>query len=120
MKQEIVFQKVEGFSILVFAVYTFSQFGLNWWWFIGLLFLIDLFMIGYAFDKKIGALVYNIGHSLTVPVLLWLASWQLESSVFMTLSLVWFAHIGMDRAFGYGLKLYKGFNYTHLGEVGKK
>jgi len=28
------------------------------------------------------------------------------------------AHIGFDRALGYGLKYSKGFGYTHLGRIG--
>jgi uncharacterized protein DUF4260 len=30
---------------------------------------------------------------------------------------VWFAHIGMDRMAGYGLKYASGFKDTHLGRV---
>jgi hypothetical protein len=29
------------------------------------------------------------------------------------------AHVGFDRALGYGLKLSTGFTYTHLGRVGR-
>ena len=35
------------------------------------------------------------------------------------LALIWFAHIGMDRAIGYGLKLETGFSDTTLGEIGR-
>jgi hypothetical protein len=31
------------------------------------------------------------------------------------ISLIWFAHIGFDRALGYGLKYGLGFRVTHLG-----
>jgi hypothetical protein len=34
------------------------------------------------------------------------------------LALVWFAHIGMDRALGYGLKYDDAFTHTHLGIIG--
>jgi hypothetical protein len=30
---------------------------------------------------------------------------------------MWFAHIGMDRAIGYGLKYPTAFGDTHLGRV---
>ena len=33
-------------------------------------------------------------------------------------ALVWFAHIGMDRAMGYGLKYETDFRDTHLGRIG--
>jgi hypothetical protein len=29
------------------------------------------------------------------------------------------AHIGIDRALGYGLKYSAGFGFTHLGRIGK-
>ncbi len=33
---------------------------------------------------------------------------------------VWTAHIAMDRALGYGLKLSTGFSDTHLGRIGQR
>ncbi len=36
-----------------------------------------------------------------------------------SISLIWLAHIGIDRALGYGLKYADGFGFTHLGRIGK-
>jgi len=33
----------------------------------------------------------------------------------LAVALIWTAHIGLDRAMGYGLKLPDGFKRTHLG-----
>jgi hypothetical protein len=33
-------------------------------------------------------------------------------------ALIWLAHIGLDRALGYGLKYGSGFRDTHLGRLG--
>jgi hypothetical protein len=33
------------------------------------------------------------------------------------IGLIWTAHIGMDRALGYGLKYQNGFEFTHLGRL---
>jgi hypothetical protein len=33
--------------------------------------------------------------------------------------LIWIAHIGFDRALGYGLKYPTGFGDTHLGRSGR-
>ena len=33
-------------------------------------------------------------------------------------ALIWIAHIGLDRALGYGLKYATGFGDTHLGHIG--
>jgi hypothetical protein len=35
-------------------------------------------------------------------------------------ALIWIAHIGIDRALGYGLKYTTGFGDTHLGRIGRK
>jgi hypothetical protein len=35
-------------------------------------------------------------------------------------ALVWVAHIGFDRALGYGLKYPTGFTATHLGTIGAR
>jgi len=32
---------------------------------------------------------------------------------------VLFAHVAVDRALGYGLKLHSGFRDTHLGRIGR-
>jgi hypothetical protein len=37
----------------------------------------------------------------------------------VSVALVWFAHIGMDRSLGYGLKHTSGFRDTHLGRIGR-
>jgi len=33
--------------------------------------------------------------------------------------MIWMAHIGIDRALGFGLKYDAGFGFTHLGRIGK-
>ncbi|MCB0470359.1 MAG: DUF4260 family protein, partial [Flavobacteriaceae bacterium] len=35
----------------------------------------------------------------------------------MLIGVILFSHASMDRIFGYGLKYYKGFKYTHLGDL---
>ena len=37
----------------------------------------------------------------------------------LAVALVWCAHIGFDRALGYGLKYAAGFRETHLGRLGR-
>ena len=36
----------------------------------------------------------------------------------LPIAFIWTAHIGMDRALGYGLKYPSAFGDTHLGRVG--
>ncbi|MCW2586126.1 MAG: hypothetical protein JWN55_1642 [Frankiales bacterium] len=91
-----------------------------WWLVPALLLLPDLAMAGYARSSKAGALAYNVAHSYPAPALL--GAWAVlsEASVGQGLALIWFAHIGMDRALGYGLKYDTDFHDTHLGRIGPK
>ena len=38
----------------------------------------------------------------------------------LSVAIIWLAHIGFDRALGYGLKYASGFGFTHLGRIGKQ
>jgi hypothetical protein len=44
--------------------------------------------------------------------------WQWQ--VGLVIALIWLAHIGLDRALGYGLKLTTAFGETHLGRIGRR
>jgi hypothetical protein len=35
------------------------------------------------------------------------------------IALIWLAHVGVDRALGYGLKYASAFGDTHLGRIGR-
>ena len=42
------------------------------------------------------------------------------SPLVLSIAMIWLAHIGFDRALGYGLKYAAGFGFTHLGRIGKR
>jgi hypothetical protein len=69
--------------------------------------------------NRIGALVYNLGHSYLLPGLIAISFLILARDV-PAILYIWFAHIGMDRLLGYGLKEDTGFRHTHLGLIGKQ
>jgi hypothetical protein len=46
------------------------------------------------------------------------AGFALASPLTLSIAMIWMAHIGLDRALGYGLKYFAGFTYTHLGRIG--
>ena len=120
MKLPIIFQRIEGLSIaLGVSVFYFLNNG-NAFVFAVTIILVDFFMIGYLFDKKLGAIFYNLGHSYTISVILWFLSLLDSSNLLLGISAAWIAHIGIDRAFGFGLKHTTGFHDTHLGRIGKK
>src|SRR3990167_36593 len=88
--------------------------------FVLLLFVPDFFMAGYAKNNHFGALYYNIGHSYILPGTLLFFSFFIAKTTLLPISIIWIAHIAMDRMLGYGLKLKTGFSDTHLGKIGRK
>jgi hypothetical protein len=86
-----------------------------------LLFLVpDLSFLAYLSDAKFGALVYNAAHSYMAPVTLMTLGFGFASPLTLSIALIWLAHIGIDRALGYGLKYSTGFGLTHLGRIGRR
>jgi hypothetical protein len=52
------------------------------------------------------------------PVALMTAGFAFGSPLVLSIAMIWLAHIGIDRALGYGLKYATGFGFTHLGRIG--
>lgn len=71
-------------------------------------------MLGYLVNVRAGAQLYNAVHTYVGPLLLALYSMGASHPVLLPLTLIWFAHIGMDRMLGYGLKYPTHFKDTHL------
>lgn len=71
-------------------------------------------MIGYVKNTKIGAILYNMIHTYSLSVLLILVSLLLSNLTLLSIGFIWTAHIGMDRAVGFGLKYPADFKDTHL------
>jgi len=109
----------EGLVLLVAALTTYFA-GLDepWWLVPVLLFVPDAFMVGYAKSSRAGALLYNFAHSYPAPALLGALATIADEPLWQGVALVWLAHIGMDRALGYGLKYETDFKDTHLGRIG--
>jgi hypothetical protein len=75
----------------------------------------DLFMLGYLRGTRVGAAVYNLGHSYPLPAAMSLTGAVWHHPLTLALGLLWLAHIGMDRLARYGLKYDVSFQHTHLG-----
>ena len=109
--------KLEGLAVLTLSVILYMQFGGSWLLFALLILSPDLAMIGYGINKSIGATLYNLFHTYTAAAIPLGFGLLLGSPLLISLSIIWFAHIGMDRMLGYGLKLPTGFKDTHLGSA---
>ena len=46
------------------------------------------------------------------------AGFATNEPLILSIAMIWLAHIGIDRALGYGLKYSAGFGFTHLGRIG--
>lgn len=112
--------RLEGLALFVGMVLLYAAWGGSWWIF-ALLFLVpDLSFIAYLADAKTGAIAYNAAHSYMLPVALMTIGFALPEPLTLSIAMIWLAHIGIDRALGYGLKYQAGFGFTHLGRIGRK
>ncbi|WP_173916783.1 DUF4260 domain-containing protein [Halobacillus sp. Marseille-Q1614] len=109
--------QLEGLIVLLIAVYFYTQTGGSWVLFFLCLLVPDLSMLGYLKNKRWGAGIYNIGHTYIIPLLLSVFAFIASHDLLLALSLIWIAHIGMDRTIGYGLKYPSDFKDTHLQKV---
>jgi len=112
--------RIEGLAVLLATLFCYQQQRASWLLFVALFLAPDLFMLGYLAGPRIGAAAYNIVHSYVLP--LGLAAFALldHRPALLPYVLIWMAHIGADRALGYGLKYSSAFGHTHLGWLGKQ
>ena len=90
------------------------------WWVYAILFLApDLSFAAYLAGPRAGAFIYNAAHSYLGPVALMTLGLAMVAPLTLSIAMIWLAHIGIDRALGYGLKYQTGFAFTHLGRIGK-
>ncbi len=111
--------RLENAALAALAIVLFAAASGNWWLFAALILAPDLAFLGYLKGPRIGALAYNSVHTWLAPALLAAVSLAGGGPVPAEIGLIWAAHIGIDRALGYGLKLPAGFNQTHLGPIGR-
>ena len=115
----IALQRLEGGVLLVLALLTYGKLAGPWLLFLLLILAPDLFMLGYLRGPKLGAAVYNLGHTWLLPGVLTAVGFLAGISFALDVAVIWFGHIGADRLLGYGLKLPTGFQDTHLGRIGR-
>lgn len=117
-----VILRLEGAFLLLAMALAFHWLttlpgGPSWVLFGVLLLAPDISMLGYLAGPRLGAVVYNAAHTTLVPILLGLAGSISGVQILTALAVIWGAHIGLDRALGYGLKYPGAFRNTHLGRL---
>jgi hypothetical protein len=111
--------RLEGITLFAGMTLLYGLWDGSWWVYVVLFLAPDLSFAAYLAGPKFGAIVYNAAHSYLAPVALMTAGLAIASPLILSLAMIWLAHIGIDRALGYGLKYADGFAFTHLGKIGK-
>jgi hypothetical protein len=112
--------RLEGLALLAGAAGLYASLGGGWPMFVVLFLVPDLSFAGYLAGPRIGAAAYNAAHSTLGPLLLGAAGLFLHDVQLQQIACIWGAHVGFDRALGYGLKYATGFGDTHLGRIGRR
>jgi hypothetical protein len=112
--------RTEGAVLLAVSTYIYGEYGRGWVLFAVLLLAPDVGMLGYLANTRVGATTYNLLHTYLGPGILLVAGVAADSSLMYSIGFIWFAHIGLDRALGYGLKYPDAFTHTHLGVIGRR
>ena len=114
-----VLLRIEGACIFAIATVLYWRLEETWWLFAVLFLAPDLSFLAYPAGPRVGAITYNLLHTIIGPILLALAGLFVPYEPAMAIALIWLAHCGFDRALGYGLKYEAGFGFTHLGRIGR-
>ncbi len=112
--------RLEGAALMAAALFLYARAGGGWGSCALLFFAPDLSMIFYLAGPRIGAVAYNCAHVTFVPLLLGAAGLAFGPPLLTRLALIHLAHIGFDRALGFGLKYPTAFGDTHLGRIGAR
>jgi hypothetical protein len=109
--------RLEGLMLLAVSVALYARLQGEWRLFAELFLVPDLSFVAYLFGPRAGAFAYNAMHSTIGPLMLLSAS--VLAPMAAPVALIWLAHVGFDRALGYGLKYPSAFADTHLGRIGR-
>ncbi|HVD84976.1 MAG TPA: DUF4260 domain-containing protein [Bradyrhizobium sp.] len=112
--------RLEGLTLFAGMTLLYAVWDGSWLAYAILFLAPDLSFAAYLAGPKPGAIIYNAAHSYMAPVSLMVAGFALSSPLPLSIAMIWMAHIGIDRALGYGLKYAAGFGFTHLGRIGKE
>jgi len=97
----------------------YRHFQFSWILFAFLFLTPDLFMLGYLINQRAGSSLYNLGHTLFIPLALFATAYRTHQHLLMAIATIWFSHIAFDRVLEYGLKYSTHFIDTHLQYLGR-
>lgn len=109
--------RVESLVLTAGLLVFYSRAGGSWGLFFAALLVPDLSMLGYAAGPRVGAAIYNLAHTHSLPVILGMYGVLNAHAPVVYLAVIWFVHITVDRLLGLGLKYPTAFKDTHLNRV---
>ena len=109
--------RLEGLTVLIAAIVAYAHQGGSIWLFLALLLAPDIAMLAYKINVRIGSIAYNALHFYALPIVLAGVALATSQPTLLLIALIWFAHIGMDRVMGFGLKYPTEFKDTHMQRV---
>ncbi len=124
----IVWQRIEGAIIAVMALVLLSLLppqlplftpDLPLWLIVILFFVPDMSLIAYIGGPKLGAFFYNLMQLYPSGVAPFFVGLVFGNNIAVAAGVLMVAHVGAERAVGFGLKSSRGFKYNHLGKFGK-
>lgn len=115
----VILLRTEGAALFATALAAYAISGQGWLLFVVLILAPDLSMLGYLSGPRVGAYCYNAAHMTVWPLALVVGGYLSALPILTGIGLIWLAHIGIDRALGYGLKHVSDFRDTHLGRIGR-
>jgi Domain of unknown function (DUF4260) len=111
--------RAEGVAAFAAALAFYGRNDLPWSVFALLFLTPDLSTLAYLAGPRAGALGYNLAHTYAMALALAVAGFLAGVPSAEAGGLIWIAHIGFDRALGYGLKYPTAFGDTHFGRIGR-
>jgi hypothetical protein len=112
--------RLEGLALFLGMTLLYWVWDGSWWVYAALFLAPDLSFLAYFWGSRFGAMLYNAVHTYMVPMALMTVGFTTAEPLVLSIAMIWLAHIGFDRALGYGMKYSTGFAFTHLGRIGKK
>ena len=111
--------RLEGVAAFIAGAAIYGANGGDWLLIVPLLLLPDISAAGYLAGPGIGAFTYNLVHNWVLGIVALGLAVLLGSVAILLVAAILIAHVGIDRAVGYGLKLPSSFHDTHLGRMGR-
>ncbi len=108
--------RLEGAVTLTLALSAYAHLGGSWGWFAALFSAPGPLAARLPRQRpRVGAVAYNAAHSYVGPALLALVALKVGAPSWLLGVAIWVAHVGFDRAMGYGLKYATAFGDTPPG-----